>query len=78
MPALHASGDSRGVRVLFFLSVLAVGCASVKPYDRGLLAKPKMQVEPNPESTKLEQHVYDYREGATGGYGSVGGGCGCN
>ena len=23
-------------------------------------------------------HVFEYREGATGGYGSIGGGCGCN
>jgi len=26
----------------------------------------------------LEQHTYEYREGAIGGFGGGGGGCGCN
>ena len=54
------------------------GCAAVAPWERGLLAKRKMQMDPDPQAVQLEQHVYEYREGASGGYGSVGGGCGCN
>jgi hypothetical protein len=54
------------------------GCAAVAPWERALLAKRKMQMNPDPLATQLEQHVYEYREGASGGYGSVGGGCGCN
>lgn len=54
------------------------GCASVKPWERGRMAKPCMQLDPEPESTLLEQHVYQYREGSAGGYGGLGGGCGCN
>ncbi len=64
----------------FVLVVLlgATSCAAVKPYDRGMLARPKMQLEPMPDGTVIEEHVYEYREGASGGYGGGGGGCGCN
>jgi len=67
-------------RLCFFTVCLlgAAGCAAVQPYERGALAKKKMQMDPDAEATTLEQHVYEYREGASGGYGSVGGGCGCN
>lgn len=61
-----------------FLLLGSAGCATVKPWERGRLAKPKMQLDPSPESTLLEQHVFEYREGSSGGYGTVGGGCGCN
>jgi hypothetical protein len=68
------------VPLLLFLVLGLVlgGCATVKPYERGLLAKPKMQLEPSPEGALLENHVYDYREGSAGASGAVGGGCGCN
>lgn len=71
---------SRCVAVLGIaaVSVASTGCAAVKPWDRGRLAKPCMQLDPEPESTLLEQHVYQYREGSAGGYGGLGGGCGCN
>jgi Domain of unknown function (DUF4266) len=71
---------SRGLRIVWAAPLLLVigGCATVKPYERGLLAKPKMQLEPSPEGTLLENHVYDYREGSAGAAGAVGGGCGCN
>jgi hypothetical protein len=59
------------------LAMLASGCG-VKAHQRGRLAKPKMQFNPHPEANTLEQHVYSYREGSTGGYEAGGGGCGCN
>jgi hypothetical protein len=80
----------RGVRsvrsVRSVVSALAIagvllassGCTAVKPWQRARLAKPMMQLDPEPESTLLEQHVYQYREGSAGGYGGLGGGCGCN
>jgi hypothetical protein len=60
------------------LLTLAGGCARVRPWQRELLAKPKMALDADPEAALLEQHVYEYREGAAGGYGGSGGGCGCN
>ncbi len=67
----------RSAAILVFLG-LVTGCATVQPWERGTLAKKKMQMDADPQASALEQHVYDYREGASGGYGSVGGGCGCN
>lgn len=60
------------------LALLLAGGCGVKAYQREKLAKSKMQFNPRPEATTLEQHVYTYREGSTGGYDGGGGGCGCN
>ena len=50
----------------------------VKPYERDRLADPIMFLDANPVSTSYIQHVFEAREGARGGEGSAGGGCGCN
>jgi hypothetical protein len=71
-------------RLLVLISVLAatVGCSNiepwVKPYERDRLADPIMALDMNPVSSAYIQHVYEAREGARGGQGSAGGGCGCN
>ncbi len=59
----------------------AAGCATMeppKPWERGDLAKPAMQIDPDKLQTKIDQHIYTSKEAATGGYGVGGGGCGCN
>jgi hypothetical protein len=50
----------------------------VKPYERDRLADPIMALDPDPVSTAYTHHVFEAREGARGGEGSPGGGCGCN
>jgi hypothetical protein len=50
----------------------------VKPYERDRLADPIMALDGDPVSTAYIQHVYEAREGARGGEGAAGGGCGCN
>lgn len=64
------------------LALIAVsGCATIqppKPWERGDLAKPSMQIDPDRLQTKIDQHIYASKEAATGGYGVGGGGCGCN
>ncbi|MCH8072733.1 MAG: DUF4266 domain-containing protein [Proteobacteria bacterium] len=50
----------------------------VKPYERDRLADPIMFLDPNPVSSAYIYHVYEAREGARGGEGTAGGGCGCN
>ena len=60
------------------LGLGSLGCTTVRPYERETLAQPRMLLDPDPEATLVEQHVYNYREGSTGGYGGGGGGCGCN
>jgi hypothetical protein len=64
------------------LTVTLSACGSiepwVKPYERDRLADPIMSLDADPVSTSYLQHVYESREGARGGEGSAGGGCGCN
>jgi hypothetical protein len=64
-----------------FAGFAAAGCATMdppKPWERGDLAKPSMQIEPDKLQAKIDQHIYTSKEAATGGYGVGGGGCGCN
>ena len=66
---------------LILLATAVAGCATVsppKPWERGTLARPEMQLDADLLETKLDLHVYTSKEAAMGGYGAGGGGCGCN
>lgn len=72
---------ARGLGLLVL--VLAAACASlrpplVRPHERVHLADRIMRsgLETLPRSA--DQHVFSTREGAMGGTGTTGGGCGCN
>lgn len=71
-------------KVLLVLLLAASGCAGktrtwlVKPHQRAFLADRIMRLDANPQQKKADQHVLTYREGAMGGDGTAGGGCGCN
>ena len=59
------------------------GCARllpppVRPHQRAHLADRIMRVEGDKLSRSADQHVLVTREGAFGGSGTAGGGCGCN
>ncbi|MCX7174427.1 MAG: DUF4266 domain-containing protein [Proteobacteria bacterium] len=61
--------------------LLMGGCghlAQVSPWEKGNLARPEMTFEGDPLDTKFTEHIYSSREGASGGAGVGGGGCGCN
>jgi hypothetical protein len=65
---------------LFTLTTL-VGCSSfvdVKPWEKGVLAKPEMTFEVDRLDNGFTEHIYSSKEGASGGAGIGGGGCGCN
>jgi hypothetical protein len=68
------------LRLAFVLALCASagGCAHVPPYAREQLTAPGMESESEAEEERFRSHVYDAREGAAGGHGSTGGGCGCN
>jgi len=76
----------RQSRIFAALATLLVlsGCSSiniepwVKPYERDRLADPIMFLDMDPVSSAYIYHVYEAREGARGGEGTAGGGCGCN
>lgn len=64
--------------LLLVVTLGAVGCAPVAPYQREYLAKSHMSFDPDPLATRSLQHMYFSKEAASGGYGIGGGGCGCN
>jgi len=70
MPPLRA--------LILVAATTLAGCVHVAPYDRGHLARPSMDTSREASEATFHAHVQDSREGATGGGGSTGGGCGCN
>ena len=63
------------------VTVLATGCESVgkvQPWQKGNLAKPDMAFDHDTLETRFADHTYFSKEGASGGAGVGGGGCGCN
>ncbi len=77
-----ANRMSGRIGLLIIAMTWMAGCTSlepwVKPYERDRLADPIMALDGDPVSTAYIQHVFEAREGARGGEGSAGGGCGCN
>jgi len=71
----------RALAATVLLAALS-GCADVepwvKPYERQNFADPIMASNRDPVSDAYINHVFEAREGARGGLGSHGGGCGCN
>ena len=68
------------VFTVLIVCVLLVGCSlpGVKPWERDILAQDKMQLDPYPVDSYLDDHIYYSKESSTGGAGIGGGGCGCN
>jgi hypothetical protein len=64
------------IAALLFLAV--AGCVTVKPQQRATLADPSMRFDDDARARAQMQHALDNREGAYGGNGVAGGGCGCN
>ncbi|MBL9016479.1 MAG: DUF4266 domain-containing protein [Myxococcales bacterium] len=54
------------------------GCVVVKANERGNLAKRSMTNDRERGEARFGQHERGSREGADGGTGQPGGGCGCN
>ena len=53
------------------------GCANVSPTQRATLARPDMQFDFDRAAGAITGHTYASKEGASGGKGVGGGGCGC-
>ena len=76
--------NSKIIRIVTALLVLGAASGGsniepwVKPYERDRLADEIMFLDGDPVSTAYMQHVFESREGARGGEGAAGGGCGCN
>ena len=57
-------------------SVQATG--NVKAWQRGYLADPIMNLDGDPLTQVLREHIHASKEAAAGNGGAAGGGCGCN
>ena len=73
-----------GQRIHLALAALALvltalgGCARVQPWERDMLADPRMQPDASPVQAGIDDHIYFSKEASSGGRGFGGGGCGCN
>jgi hypothetical protein len=67
------------VAFVFVLGALgSSGCVVVKAHQRGQLAKRAMTNDRETGEARFSGHERGSREGAEGGAGQPGGGCGCN
>ena len=60
------------------LSIIAVGCAHVSPWDRESLARIQRTNDSAATTRRYDAHFWNVRGGMAGGTGEPGGGCGCN
>ena len=69
-------------RLMLAACMLALaGCSampSVQPWQKGNLARPEMAFDSDVLDARFMDHTYFSKEGASGGAGVGGGGCGCN
>ena len=64
------------IGLVVLAGLAATGCATVQPWQRGLLADACMVFDAS-ASTAYMSHWQESREGSMGGFGVQGGGCGC-
>lgn len=64
---------------LILVSALA-GCGkqAVRASEKEFLADQVMVFDDDPNAAAADEHINSNREGAAGGHGTGGGGCGCN
>ncbi|WP_284617842.1 DUF4266 domain-containing protein [Aquabacterium humicola] len=53
------------------------GCATVEPWDRGVLMKPQMASDPQPMRSAWRAHVENSRQAAPAARAAEGAACGC-
>ena len=68
----------RNVPIVAAVVLALSACESVRPWERGTLARPEMQLDPNALQTGLYEQVYYSKEASRGGSKTAGAGCGCN
>ncbi len=51
---------------------------NIKPWERGILAKPQMALQSHALERALRHHMQISKEASSGGHSAGGGGCGCN
>jgi len=66
--------------VLGVIVAASLGCGrtAVRASEKEFLADQVMVFDNDPHETASDDHIMSEREGAAGGHGAAGGGCGCN
>jgi hypothetical protein len=69
----------QSIAVLGLLAALS-GCGrfAVRANEKEYLADPLMAFDGDQQEASADDHILTNREGAAGGHGAQGGGCGCN
>lgn len=62
---------------LVLIALFAAACSEVHPWEKEAFTKPHMAFVPDKLEARTVQHVYNSKEGTSGGYGIGGAGCGC-
>lgn len=65
------------ILILLLLSTTFCGCATVKPWQKQVLAQPIMAWKQDSRDAAFLDHARITVEQAEGGSGGAGGGCGC-
>lgn len=66
------------ILLLILLSISACSIKTVKPWERGVLARESMKSDGHPLIKSADDKIYFSKEASSGGQGVGGGGCGCN
>lgn len=68
------------VVVVGLVAIAAAGCGrfAVRANEKEHLANPVMTFDEDGQEAAADDHILSNREGAAGGRGTSGGGCGCN
>ena len=64
--------------ISIILSISSCSSPTIKPWERGNLAKPAMTFGSDSMIDAIDDHVYFSKEGTSGGRSFGAGGCGCN
>jgi hypothetical protein len=64
--------------VILLLSLTGCGKQAVRASEKEFLADQVMVFDDDPNAAAADEHINSNREGAAGGHGTGGGGCGCN
>ena len=65
---------------ILLIAIAAAGCGrqAVRASEKQFLADQVMIFDEDGQEASADEHILSNREGSAGGYGAVGGGCGCN
>src|SRR5690606_20405354 len=77
-PARRRTGRLAGLLLALALGASGCGMNAVRASEKEFLADRTMIFDASGQEASADEHIHSNREGAAGGRGTAGGGCGCN